>query len=65
MSTVYWRTRKTFHRPGCPALRGAWIYHWNWPGTQPDFDPIVYGREALRRRGLVKACLRCFPEVKS
>ena len=63
VETTYVRTVNTYHRRGCNRLTNrARVYEWAWPESQPGFDPIAYGRMALRRRALVQPCQVCFPE---
>lgn len=69
MST-YVRTKRTFHRPDCPALRSAKesaearVYDWNWPDSQRDFDPWIYGAMVVGRPDCVQPCRRCFPRTQ-
>lgn len=62
--TTYFTTRSAYHRGGCPALKRAKLKgEWRWANDQPDFDPIEFGRNALKNIALKRPCFVCFPEV--
>lgn len=53
-------------KKGCGVLSQTSKTHpWIWANEQRNFDPIAFGRQALKDPGMfVQPCLRCFPDCK-